>query len=113
MHGEITRCGVGATELAEAPWLRVRQPRGAQMVVRFGAMLQPGESEAITLANELSALLLLDDRRARRAAARIGVTCLGTVGVVLEAKDVGLVEKVEPLLDGLVNVGVYLGAELI
>lgn len=61
-----------------------------------------GESEAIVLARELNALwLLLDDALARRKANRIGIPVVGTLGVLLMAKNAGLISAVRPVLDDL------------
>ena len=82
--------------------LRLRslaQPVGARIL---HAALGAGESEAIALAAETDAdLVLLDDKAARRLAATIGLPYLGTVGILLEAKSAGLVDVVRPLLDAL------------
>lgn len=49
--------------------------------------LDPGEAEAIALAVELKAhLLLLDERRGRVVASRLGLHFVGLLGVLSEAK---------------------------
>jgi uncharacterized protein len=46
-----------------------------------------GETEAILLARELNArLLLTDDRKARMAAQRLQIPCVGLVGLIVQAK---------------------------
>ena len=64
--------------------------------------LDPGEAEAIALALEVQAdLILLDERRATRAARQLGLKTLGLLGVLLLAKRKGLIHQVRPLLDRL------------
>lgn len=64
--------------------------------------LDPGEAEAVALALEVQAdLILLDERRATRAARQLGLKTLGLLGVLLLAKRKGLVKEVRPLLDRL------------
>lgn len=49
-----------------------------------------GEKEAIALALDLSALVVLDDKRARNYARRVGVRLTGTLGVLLRLHRTGL-----------------------
>ena len=66
------------------------------------AALGPGESEAIALALERSArVLILDDLTARGLARLLGVPIIGTVGVLLAAKRRGLITTVRTCLDEL------------
>ncbi len=75
--------------IAAAPsWLEVRSPEARSM----GLALGRGESEAIRLASDLSALCLIDDRKARREAERVGVRVTGLLGILGEARDRGLID---------------------
>lgn len=68
----------------------------------LGARLGAGESEAISLALESSArLVILDDRPARRLAQALGLPLIGTVGLLLAAKQHGLLTAVRPCLEAL------------
>jgi predicted nucleic acid-binding protein len=55
------------------------------------------DREAIALAEELGALLLMDDQQARRCAARIGIHTIGTVGLLEAAARRNLVRLPEVL----------------
>jgi uncharacterized protein len=88
-----------AIDISRMPFLRVQPPQDLARVSSFGAALDPGEAEALVLAVEVHAtLVLLDERKARRVAERLGLTPLGAVGVLLEAKKAGLLPAVRPLL---------------
>lgn len=76
--------------------------------------LDVGEAEAIVLAAEMGAdLLLLDERRGRTVAARLGVKHIGVLGVLVEAKRKGLLPAVRPVLDELIaSAGFWVGKRL-
>ncbi|HET9228199.1 MAG TPA: DUF3368 domain-containing protein [Thermoanaerobaculia bacterium] len=76
--------------------------------------LGPGEAEAIALALSCpGSLLILDDRLGRRIARLSGVTCTGTLGVLLKAKQVGLLSSVAPVIEQLRQTTMHLTQELI
>ena len=86
------------------PWIEVRplaQPFSSHVLSsRLGA----GEREAIALAVEVGdCVLLLDDLAARRAAQSLGIRVSGTVGLLIKAKQRGLISQVRPLLDALLS----------
>lgn len=68
--------------------------------------LDAGEREAIALALEVGAdPVLLDDRPARRLAARLALPATGTIGVLQTAKQLGLLPLVAPTLAALLTSG--------
>jgi hypothetical protein len=93
---------VGSVELMTAPWLRVATVKNGLAVQLLGNELDPGESEAIVLAHEMQAgLLLMDERRGRRRAVEGGLAVTGTLGILIEARTRGFVGSLRPLLDRL------------
>ena len=67
-----------------------------------------GEAEAIALATELHPeSVRLDDKLARQRARRLGVPVTGTLGVLLRAKQVGLIAELRPLVTRLQSEGGY------
>jgi uncharacterized protein len=68
------------------------------------ASLDPGESEALSLALELGAdRLILDERPARHVAQGLGLPIIGVLGILLASKQKGLIPTVRPILDALVK----------
>jgi len=80
------------TWIATPPnWLKV-QPAN-QLGDAIADLLEPGEREAILLAQELNAdLLLLDDMKARRVATERGIAITGILGILDRAATMKLID---------------------
>jgi uncharacterized protein len=103
--GEGMKLGLDLPDVRALDWVEVLRPVGAPalpMVTDLG----PGESEVLALALELrEAVLVLDDRLARKVALTLGLRMTGTLGLLLDAKRVGRIERVAPLLNELESLG--------
>ena len=76
------------------------------------ALIHKGEAEAIALAKETGAgLIILDDNSARSTARSVGLNVVGTLALLRQAKVKGLVTELRPLLDNLRSAGFYMGDE--
>ncbi len=64
-------------------------------------VVDAGEAEAIALAVEKNCLLISDDKQARAAAKRLGVSVIGTAGILIRAKQNGIISVIKPILDNL------------
>jgi len=95
-------------------WIEERplaQPFSA-LVLR--GRLGAGEREAIALAMELNAqLLLMDDAAGRRTAVSVGLHVVGTFGILLRAKERQLIATVKPLIDRLLAFGFHADEDLV
>jgi len=92
----------GAREIYESDWIRVEKVADERIVDLLLTELDNGEAEAIALAREVSAsIILLDERDARRAAKRMNLKVLGTVGLLIWAKKAGKIESLKEQLDAL------------
>jgi len=92
----------GAVEAASQSWIEVRRVADRSVVEALLTELHLGESEAIALAREVdSDLLLIDERRGRTVAARLGLKRIGLLGVLIDAKQRGALRAVRPVLDNL------------
>lgn len=72
-----------------------------------------GEAETIVLGEELNAdAVLIDDLKARRIAKIRGLNVIGTIGVLLDAKEKGFIGELKPLLDMLIKKKIRVSKEL-
>ena len=92
---------LGSLEVKSEGWIRKEEVKSRIEVDQLPTSLGLGEREAIILVQELKAVLLIDDRRARRTAEQMGVVCFGSLRVLKEAKERGLIEEIRPIGDKL------------
>ncbi|MDI6886833.1 MAG: DUF3368 domain-containing protein [archaeon] len=76
-------------------------------------VVDDGEAEAIALALHSGARILIDERRGRNTARKLGLEIRGTIGLFVEAKKKSIIKSVKECIDGLLEVGYYLDGELI
>ena len=101
----------GAAELMQSSWvIRRPLPESGPLPARL-SILDPGEAEVIALglSDSSGASIILDDLRARRVAKRAGLSVTGTAGVVVLAKQRGLIHSAAIVLEELISAGLYLG----
>jgi len=101
----------GAVEMEKAVaagWMVKQAAKNETLVVALRQTLDNGEAEAVALATELHPeSVLLDDKLARQMARRLGVVVTGTIGVLLRAKQLGLIVELRPLIARLQSEGGY------
>ncbi len=95
-------------------WLVATPPANAARVRELEELLGGrGEAEVIGLALEQpDAVVVLDERAARQTAQASALTVRGTLGLLLDAKEHGLVDAVRPLIDALRATGFWLDDSL-
>lgn len=105
--------GHTAVALDAIPALRrthLADPRRAQLL----SDLDPGEAAVIALGQERNAdLLIIDERLGRRHDMRLGFKVTGTLGILLRAKQMGLIPNLETMIRNLRRHGLYLGDAVI
>jgi uncharacterized protein len=64
--------------------------------------LHVGEIDALSLAAaQMADAVLLDESAGRTAAAGLGLRCIGILGLLIQAKNIGLISAVGPVVDEL------------
>ena len=109
VHAELLRHHPGLPEFVQV--VSVRDETAVDALLN---QLDPGEAAAIVVAKELNAdLLLIDEKRGRRFATAQGLKIVGLVGVVLLAKQRGLLPSVRIFIERLQNeAGFHLSKEV-
>ena len=92
----------GVEEVKKAGF-EVRKISDLKLYNLLRAYLDAGESEAITLASEVNAIVLLDEKDARSLAEKLGLKVMGTVGLLIWAKKAGYIDSLREELDKLID----------
>ena len=91
-------------EVIQQAWISVRPVDNPIVLKLLQRELDRGESEALALAIELKAdLILLDEFKARRLADDLEVPHTGVLDLLIEAKRLNYVTAIKPVLDALIN----------
>ena len=102
----------GSSEVQTASWITREAVQDRSFVDQLPARLHLGEREAIALAKERGTALLVDERDARRAASQLSIPVAGSLRILKEAKDRGIISQVKPILDELIATGTYISDTL-
>ncbi|HIH72677.1 MAG: hypothetical protein XD43_1226 [Thermococcales archaeon 44_46] len=102
-----------ARAIKNAGWIKVEKISDERLKRTLMLELDEGESEAIVLALEKNAeLILIDDYDGREVARALGLRVVGTIGILLRAKFRGEIESLKDELEKLKATGFWLSEEL-
>lgn len=87
-------------------WLEIKSATDANQQKKLEEVIDLGEASAIALALETNnCTLILDDLKARKIASQLNLHFTGTLGVIARAKELGLIEKIQPILEDMKKAG--------
>lgn len=98
-----------------ALWLEIHQVKNTHLItqLQIETDLDRGECSAIILAEELKAdQLLIDEKAGLKVALKRGLPIIGLVGTLILAKEKGLIENVQNILDQLIIKGTRISPKL-
>jgi predicted nucleic acid-binding protein len=99
--------------LQQASWIKTAVLSHPRRALAY-AELDQGEAEVLALAEERDArLVILDERKGRRYATRMRIPLTGTLGVLLLAKEAGLIASVSAYIGKIQEAGLFLSSALI
>ncbi|ALU11850.1 hypothetical protein EYM_05385 [Ignicoccus islandicus DSM 13165] len=112
---EVTVEGkLGREKVLRAGFIRVKEVRDRRLAMLLKELVDDGEAEAITLALEVDAdVLLIDDRDARSLAKELGLQVMGVLGVLALAKYNGIIPEVKPIVTELVESGFWVSTGIL
>jgi predicted nucleic acid-binding protein len=94
--------GGAKREVSTATWIKTVSVKDRLAVELLLDEMDLGEAETIVLACEIGAdWVLMDEKKGRRKLTQLGLKEIGTVGILLKAKQVGLLSAIRPELEQL------------
>lgn len=115
VYGQITITPEVENEFGEGipHWIEIEEVTDKQKIALLELELDRGESSAIALAIEKeNCLLVIDEKKGRSVAKKMGIKMTGLLGVVIKAKELGLIEKVSPVIEKLESVDFWISKTL-
>ena len=95
-------------------WIHVCKIKNEMAKFFYKSQLHDGEVEVMILGKEeTAALLILDDKNAKKHAKYLGFNVTGTLGVLLKAKREGYIDVIKPLIDEMLSENIYISAKII
>ena len=112
---EVTiKNGKIADSIKAASWINVKSIQDVDSKKMYKAKLHAGEVEVMILAQEQNAdLVIIDDNAAKKTATYLGLNAVGTMAVLLKAKQMRCINDVGSYIDKMVADGFFISSEVI
>lgn len=99
--------------IKKSAFIEIMEIKNVEAKDLFKTSLHKGEVEVMILAKEIAAdLCIIDDLLARKHTKYHKINITGTIGVILKAKELGIINEVKPIIVELINVGIYIDDKL-
>ncbi|MBO9370798.1 MAG: DUF3368 domain-containing protein [Chloroflexi bacterium] len=106
--------GGAKREVSAASWIKVVAVQDRLAVEVLLDEMDFGEAEVIVLAREIGAdLVLMDERKGRRKLSQMGIRKIGTLGILLKAKQMGLLPVLRPEIEKLQQKGFSISQDVV
>jgi predicted nucleic acid-binding protein len=102
VFGSIVTTSEVADEFGQVlpEWIEIRSATDLYRQRILELQIDKGEASAIALAIEIpEAVLILDDYKARKIAESLGLEFVGTIGIIIKAKKLGIIKSIKPILN--------------
>jgi predicted nucleic acid-binding protein len=106
--------GGAKREVTAARWVETRTVTDRAAVTTLLERLDEGEAETIVLAREMAAdWVIMDERRGRKILTEWGINKIGTLGILLKAKQLGLLSMIRSDIELLCQEGFTVSQEVV
>lgn len=108
----LSEFGIDLSTLHTSLWLQRETPQASPLLTLLQGLLDKGEAQALALAVDMKAdLLIIDEQKGRKIASSLGLVFTGIGGIFIRAKKAGLIDSVQSMLDLIEHkAGFYLSA---
>ena len=94
-------------------WISIIETKNKLVQRELEAKIDVGEASAIALGLEIpNCSIILDDLKARKIAASLKLDFTGTLGVIVKAKQLNLIDSVKPIIRKLREAGLRFSEEI-
>lgn len=102
----------GTQQVKSSKWIHVEDVEDRTLVKLLNTHLDKGESEAIVLALKYQdSLLIIDEKEARDVARSLNLKFVGTIGILIKAKEKRYIQSLKTELSSLKSKGKFWIAE--
>ncbi len=106
--------GGAKREVSSAVWIKTQNVQDRLAVEVLLDDMDLGEAETIVLAREMQAeWVLMDEKKGRHKLVQMGMQKIGTIGILLKAKQVGLLPAIRPEIEKLRQQGFSISQSVI
>ncbi|MDQ6788665.1 MAG: DUF3368 domain-containing protein [Acidobacteriota bacterium] len=94
-------------------WIKVKTVQNKIQQNALNLILDAGEAISIALCVEINKpLLIIDEKKGRRIALELGLEITGTLGVIVKAREKGLIDSIEIVLEKLESANFHISQSL-
>ena len=80
-------------------WILIRPVKDQKRKESFGTIVDKGEASAIALALETEgSILVIDEKKGRKLAEKLHIEIIGTLKILLLAKEKGVISSIKPII---------------
>jgi predicted nucleic acid-binding protein len=115
LFGNVVTTPEIADEFGEAlpNWVEIVTVKDKHKQQLFEIQIDKGESSAMALYLETeNPLIIIDDYKARKLAKTLNIRYTGTIGIIILAKQKGIISGIKPILEKIKETNFRISAEL-